>query len=408
MMTMNVEINRSVCGGNMRAIGCEIFGGSQTIGHLLTGWEVDRILEMTDDMTEYNAYHFVKNYPNIPVVNFSDWHNEEYLSQLGEYDLLFANNPCSGLSSINRNASVDGAANIHFYEVLFAIKNLKPKAFLIENAPTLTGLGLPILRDIQYKLKDLYKLVIINDLAGNHHVAMHRRRTLVVGFRRDYFGDRVGNIDVESRSHYTIKDAFEGLSSSTPNMELDTKVLNSEFTRFYHLVVQGDSIMRTLARKYDDIKDQLTEDEANRVLAFKTRYDSKSNIWDKSSYRVKLDGQAPSLTSIVQLMHPIEDRDLYIREYARLMGYPDSFIFYPNECKCSIIQCLAQGVPVNFIRYISNEIMKAFNGNLLKINGDVMYINQCSGIQKRVIFTTTDFQSCTNIVKNNVVQSLWF
>lgn len=392
----------------MRAIGCEIFGGSQTIGHLLTGWDVDRILEMTDDMVEYNAYHFTKNYPNIPVIKFSEWHNEEYLSKLGEYDLLFANNPCSGLSSINRNANIDSAANVHFYEVLFAIMNLKPKAFLIENAPTLTGLGLPILRDIQYKLKDLYKLVIINDLAGNHQVAMHRRRTLIMGFRRDYFNDNVGNVEIESKSSFTVKDALEGLTANSPNMEFDTKVLDQSFTRFYHLVEPGDSIMKTLANKFDMIKNDLTEEELKKVQSFKNRYNNKHSVWDKSSYRVRLDEKAPSLTSIIQLMHPTENRDFYIREYARLMGYPDDFIFYPHECKCSTIQCLAQGVPVNFIRYASNEIVKAFNGNTIKIDGDVMYINQCSGIQKRVIFTTTEFQGCTNIVSKNVVQSLWF
>lgn len=393
----------------MRAIGCEIFGGSQTIGHLLTGWEVDRILEMTDDMTEYNAYHFVKNYPNIPVINFSDWHNEEYLSKLGEYDLLFANNPCSGLSSINRNANVNNSANEHFYEVLFAIQNLKPKAFLIENAPTLTGLGLPILRDIQYKLKDLYKLVIINDLAGNHNVAMNRRRTLIVGTRKDFFNDKVANIEAEIQPMFTIGKALEGITNDMPNMEFDSRVNDKDLFRFYHLVPQKQSIMRILAEKFDEIKDDLSEDELRRVKRFRDTLHSKDSVWDKSSVRLDPNYIAPSLTSLAQYMHPTEDRDLYIREYARIMGYPDDFIFYPHECKCSTIQCLAQGVPVNFIRYISNEIMKAFNGNTIDINGDVMYINQCSGIQKRVIFTTTEFQGCSKITDNNrMTQSLWF
>ena len=53
--------------------------------------------------------------------------------------------------------------------------------------------------------------------------------------------------------------------------------------------------------------------------------------------------------------------------------------------------------------------MKAFNGNTIDIKGDVMYINQCSGIQKRVIFTTTEFQGCSKITDNNrMTQSLWF
>mgnify|MGYP003301826923 CR=1 FL=1 len=50
------------------------------------------------------------------------------------------------------------------------------------------------------------------------------------------------------------------------------------------------------------------------------------------------------------------------------MGYPDDFIFYPNECKCSTIQCLAQGVPVNFIKYISKEISDLSDYEKIKDN----------------------------------------
>jgi len=364
---------------------------------------------MTDDMQEYNAYHFVKNYPDIPVIDFSAWHNDNYFKDSGEYDLLFANNPCSGLSSINRNASVDGAANVHFYEVLFAIKHINPKAFLIENAPTLTGLGLPLLKEIQSLINDKYKLVIINDLAGNHNVAMHRRRTLVVGFRKDFFENKVGNIKANTQPKYTVKEALKGLTSNSYNMEFDKHILDQDLMRFYHLVKPGDSIMRALADHLDEVRDQLTEEEIRKVESFKERRGSKKSIWDKSSYRIPLDDRAPSMASIIQLMHPTEDRDLYIREYARLMGYPDDFIFYPNECKCPTVQCLAQGVPVNFIRYISEEIMRAFNGDLIDLNGDVLYINQCNGTQKKVEFTTSEFQRCTNIMKNEKVEeSLWF
>ena len=393
----------------MKAIGCEIFGGSQTIGHLQSGWTVDKVLEMTDDMRYYNSYHFIKNYPEIPIIDFSEWHNEDYFINHDEYDLLFANNPCSGLSSINRNASIDGAANVHFYEVLFAIEHIKPKSFLIENAPTLTKLGLPILKDIQSKLDNDYKLIIINDLAGNHNVAMHRRRTMIFGFRRDYFNNKVANLEPCKQNKFTVRDALKGLTDDTPNMEFDTLIRNEEFVRFYNLVKPGDSIMITLDDNFDLIKDQLNESELRIVENFRNKRHSKNSIWDKSSYRLSYDDLAPSMATVIQLMHPEENRDLYIREYARLMGYPDYFILYPEECRCSVMQCLAQGVPVNFIKYASNEIVKAFNGNLLDLRGDVLYINQCTDNINKVEFTSKEFQECTRIDRNDVLKeiSLW-
>ena len=165
----------------MKAIGMYIFSGSQTIGHMKAGWDVDRVLEMTDDMRESNAFHFVRNY-NIPIIIPSVWNSGDYLDSLvDEYDLLFANPPCSGLSAINRNAGVDNDVNKHIYEVANVIKKIRPKTFLIENAPTLIAKGLPILKDIQKLLSSDYRVTIITDLAGNHSVPMYRKRTLVVG-----------------------------------------------------------------------------------------------------------------------------------------------------------------------------------------------------------------------------------
>lgn len=133
-------------------------------------------------MAQTNAFHFVRNYA-IPIIPPSEWeYHDSYLNSLTDkYDLLFANPPCSGLSSINRNARVDNKVNEHIYEVASAINVIAPKAFLIENAPTLVTRGLPILKDIQKILSKQYRITIITDLAGNHNVPMYRKRTLVVG-----------------------------------------------------------------------------------------------------------------------------------------------------------------------------------------------------------------------------------
>ena len=92
------------------------------------------------------------------------------------------------------------------------------------------------------------------------------------------------------------------------------------------------------------------------------------------------------------------------------MGYPDSFKFY-NGSKVSTIQCVAQGVPVNFIEYISSEIMSQFKNKVYyKKDCDIMYIDQSSGIQKITTFSIDDFVKCKNIHKNDHTMeevSLW-
>ena len=93
---------------------------------------------MTDTMLDENAYHFHKNYPNIDIKLPKDYeNNKEYLDSLRQqnYDLLFSNPPCSGLSSINRNANVNNPINNNIYKVTDMIDTIQPKTFLIEHAP---------------------------------------------------------------------------------------------------------------------------------------------------------------------------------------------------------------------------------------------------------------------------------
>ena len=76
------------------------------------------------------------------------------------------------------------------------------------------------------------------------------------------------------------------------------------------------------------------------------------------------------MTSLTHIIHPTENRELYIREYARLMGYPDEFVFYPEESKVTCVQACAQGVPVNFIYYASSELRRIFEGKDVEYSGD--------------------------------------
>jgi len=394
----------------MEALGMYIFGGSQALGHMKAGWNVDRILEISDEMLEQNSYHFIRNYPDIPVIKLSEWNNNEYIESLkGKYDLLFGNPPCSGLSSINRNANVNNDINKHIYEVADMIDRIEPKSFLIENAPTLIARGLPILKDISKKLSNKYRITIITDLAGNHNVPMFRKRTLVVGWNRNYF-ESMPIINCIVNNNYTVGKALSGLTGDSPDMvkiDLNDKY---DFSRFYSLVKPGDPVVKTLCENYESIKDKLSEDEKVLVLRTKEKYDKGGSVWDKSPLRLDLNGRAPSITSVNRYIHPTENRDIYVRECARLMGYPDSFKFY-NGSKVSTIQCVAQGVPVNFIEYISSEIMSQFKNKVYyKEDCDIMYIDQSSGIQKITIFSIDDFVKCENIHKNDHTMeevSLW-
>lgn len=380
----------------MKALGMYIFGGSQTIGHLLEGWEIDTVLEMTDSMNLQNSYHFIKNYPNISVKLPGEYEeNEDYIEQLKntKYDLLFSNPPCSGLSQINRNASVDNKANVYLYNVIDMIDTIKPKTFLIENAPTLTTTGFPILKYLNKKLNDSYFVLILNDLAGNHNVAMHRRRTLVVGFNKEYFKG-IPKLAIENEQ-ISVKDVLNSIDY-TYNKEY-IKEVNEELFKYYSQVPENCSLYSALADQIDDTS-VLHESLKKPVQKVKDKLSRNENIWDKSPWKSGIDSKFPSMTSLTRIIHPIENRELYIREYASIMGYPNDFIFYPDECITPTVQCIAQGVPVNFIRYISREIMRSFDYDEF-YDGEIIYINQTNPKNLKIAAykTLQDFCNADNI-----------
>lgn len=362
----------------LNAIGAFIFGGSQTIGHLQSGWTVDKVLEMTDNMTEINAYHFEKNYPNIPIIKPSEWSSDSFLESLknNQYDLLFANNPCSGLSAINRNANVNQPINNKFFEVFDIIKRVQPKAFLIENAPTLVTIGTPILQEMTKIIGDKYKFTIVRDMAGNHGVAMKRMRTFIIGWNKEYFNNRIPLLHMNLKKQATIGDVIGIIDENTLNVEYDTNRQYSNLVQYYNLIKPNSSVLRMCVDNFEIVKNSLNKSQLKAVDTINKKRAENKNIWDKSPWRLSNDKHCGSITSISCYIHPTEDRDLYIREYARIMGYPDDFKFYPNECKCSTMQCIAQGVPVNFIKYISKEIKRCFESDYKYIeDANLIYQN---------------------------------
>ena len=356
----------------LKAIGCCIFCGSASIGTMKSGFNVDRVLEISDDMVNQNAYHFIKNFKDVPIITPSTWENDEYLESLKneKYDLFYSNVPCSGLSSINRMASADNKVNVHFYRVFDAISKIQPKVFLIENAPTLIKLGFPIIKDLTKILGKQYRFTILRDCAGNHNIAMKRTRTMIVGWNRNEF-DKIPELHANKQPLFSVKDAIGDLYNkelnSIPNHNIPEdagqfKIWN-KYSNFIPYAIPNNTLLIGLVNNYDSIHDQFDEKLNNKVSIARDKLNNNKKLFDKSPYMTDENYLAPSLTSLAIYIHPTNNRFFTTREYARLMGYPDDFILYDGECKTPTIQCLAQGVPVDFFQYITTEIKEVLFGN---------------------------------------------
>lgn len=363
----------------MKALGMFVFAGSASIGVMNTKlFDIEKVIEISDEMLNQNAKHFIHNYPEIPVIPPSIWENEEV--EEGEYDLLYGNCPCSGLSSLTRTRSVDNKANIHFYRMFNEIQRRKPKTFIIENSNNLIKLGYPILKDMFNQLCEYYTFTIVKDQGGNHNVAMQRARTLIVGWRRDVFDNGVPLLKTGKQPRTNVRDTI----AKYENCELG-ELLNHELVedrhdinleRFFEDVPQRQSVRQHIVENWDKYENQLNEKEIKSFATLKHKYETGQNSWDKSPRRFHWEDRFPSMSSVANIIHPSKDRPLTIREYAAIMNYPDDFEFV-KDAQVPVVQAISQGVPANFFEYIANEAGQALLGNRKIIKSeDILFIFQ--------------------------------
>ena len=375
-----------------------IFGGSATYGVEAAGFHVDQILEMTDDMHLKNAYHFTQNRPDVNITPPSDWENTRYLQNLrtANLDLLYSNCPCSSLSRINRNASLNGEHNRQFYRVFNVIEQVQPKAFFIENAPALVKLGYPIIMNMVKQLGSRYRFTVIRDFAGNHNVAMKRLRTLLVGYRRDVI-DGLPILEPRRQAPITIQQLLgdlwdvplgTGVLNGVPlyNHELVGERLWQPYEKWLNDVEVDDTLLRTILNHWETVPSELQTfvPYGNMFIRANDKIQQGQDIWDKSPYRPRGDDYAPSITSLTHLIHPVHPRQWTIREYARLMGYPDDFQFYPDGAATPTLTCIAQGVPARFVEYIATEVRAVLNNQrpLLKIREPLCFQHHTQGFYR--------------------------
>lgn len=397
-----------------KAVNAFIFGGSFSVGVMRAGFDLNRVLEISDTQPEENAFYFIKNVEDVPVILPSMWENDEYLNNLKNenVDAMFCNCPCSSLSQINRNASVDGKNNVHFYRLFNVFKHVQPKVFVVENAPTLIKLGFPILKDFVKELGDKYRFTIVRDYAGQHNVPMKRLRTMVVGWNRDYFKSiPFINSDVQPMltSKALLQDIYEDQTNDMPSSTSD------EIHELYKYCDPGRSLMFSLAlhvindpnNSGKEIIDFLQNHphHLKEVRRIEAKLRANKSFWDKTPLRPYENGYFASFTSVTEYLHPTQNRTLNLKELGRLMNYPDDYDFTDptGKCKISSRQALAQGVPANFGKWIAEQVALGLAGKLKNSNDssiDVRYQQHISNKYSEFTFDEFNQLSCLELKKS--------
>jgi len=274
--------------------------GGFSLGFKLAGFEVSLAVDNDlDAITTYKA-NFVNT--NVIVSDLSKTHSIDLKMLYDKIDVIIASPPCEAYTLVNRNIMPDPLDRLYtdtrgrlMLDTIRLIGDLKPDIFVIENVPGI--LINPIPEYIRKELRRIgYKRIYFNLLnAADYGTPSFRRRVFISNIKLK---------PKKKRSKITVEEALTGL----PDPKYPNNLPN-------HVYIKPP-------KRYQG---KIYRLRWNKALDYYRGWGFKEY---KQYIRLHPNKIAPTIMGRSRFIHPYEDRLITVREEARLMGYPDTHVFY--------------------------------------------------------------------------------
>ena len=260
-----------------------------------------------------------------------------------EIDLLSGGYPCQSFSYAGKRQGLDDTRGTLFYDYARALKELKPKMFLVENVRGLTTMDhgktlqtmIDVFEDIGYNT--IYR--VLN--AWDYGVAEKRQRMILIGIRNDL------KIVYKYPKPHNRKPVLRDVLQNVP-----------------------DSPGITYSKKKYDVLKLVPAGGCWRDLPDDVAKEYMGKSWYSGGGRTgmarRLSWNEPSLTLTTspsqkqtERCHPEETRPLTTREYARIQSFPDSWTFKGGVT--SMYKQIGNAVAVNMAKDVGKSIIAALN-----------------------------------------------
>ena len=264
----------------------------------------------------------------------------DYSKYINKVDLLTGGVPCQSFSQAGLRKGLDdprGDLMIKFIEI---INLIKPKVFMIENVKGLLthdngntiikiieSINKNNLYDISYKCLD----------SSKYNVPQKRERVFIVGILKMI--NKKFNFPEEIKNKKVLKDVLYDVPIS------QGLKYNEEKTNLFKMIPQGGcwvNLPKELQKKY-----------------LGNSYNSGGG---KRGILYRLSMEKPSLTLLctpsqkqTERCHPLEERPLTIREYARIQTFDDDYEFIGSIN--SQYKQIGNAVPVELAKYMGLSII---------------------------------------------------
>lgn len=289
-------------------------------------------------------------------------YEKDIKSIIGEktIDVIIGGPPCQGMS-LSGPRKFDDPRNKLYLSYIRLVKEIQPKAFVIENVPGLVGLfGGEIKDSIIQKLTDLgYEMKYKILCASDYGVPQNRKRVVFVGIKKGNF---------EYPEVISKKINCEMALSDLPTLEND---LGSEDARY--LTEPQNDYQKLMRRNSDSVKNHIAAKHSEKVKKIISLVPDGGNYKDLSDEyissrnfhvawtRFASDKPAPTIdTGHRHHFHYKFNRVPTVRECARLQSFPDDFIFIGN--KTQQFRQVGNAVPPLMAQCIANQLIKTLQG----------------------------------------------
>jgi DNA (cytosine-5)-methyltransferase 1 len=282
--------------------------GGMELGIMLAGVNIVQSLDLDKEATtcmKQNRHYFSHDILTADI-------KDKIVLEQPRTDIIVGTYPCTKYSPI---ADIHGTRTgddlfLHFFRHI-AIE--KPEMYIVENVPGMKKFK--VVMEAMTKLPD-YHVNIFCPVDAALWLPQSRKRLILIGTRKPF------SIAAPTASKRRKK--LKNIIEQNPIIEMP------------------DYVLRRIQGKYRDLPIIVDAENANALAPTCVAHYSK----DLSTRLVKDKNAAHGL------------RPFSIREYARLQGFPDDFIF---ENKRSAYRLIGNAVPVDMAMWIGGEAVKYFN-----------------------------------------------
>ncbi len=280
------------------------------------------------EVDEGVAKTYKLNFPDTPLMNadIRTIHSLQIESEICETpDVILASPPCEPFTSANTTRHKDPFDRFYtdpngdlIFHAIRIIGDLTPNFFVIENVvPMMNGIGKELISN-EFEKVGFEKIYFNVITAENHGCPSERTRVFISNVR----------LKLPKQRTITTSEAISNLPDpSYPNN------FSNHFTLFFPKRVS---------------------DRVHRIKKGGAAVYFSGAVEEKKTW-IKLDPEkaAETIMGKSRFIHPYKNRPLTAREHARLMSFPDTFVFTGNVD--SVFNQVGEAVPP----VISRQIAKA-------------------------------------------------